>query len=286
MTMTHLVGVPTLAFRKTLMVWIYFLLTFILSWTFWFAAAAMMRASAAPGVASVLVYLGIFSPALVAVGMTLRTEGWQGVRALVARLFRWRVGLRWYVFAIGFMAAVKLTTALVHRAVFGQWPVFGVTPVLVMLAATLVSVLILGQAGEELGWRGFALPRLAARLGLGWASVVLGVIWAAWHLPIFVAFPSADKYGESFPLYLAQVVALSVAIAWLWWRTNGSLLLTMLIHAAINNTKDIVPSVNIGATNVWALSASRPAWITVVVLWLCAVAFLFDMRARSRSTFS
>jgi membrane protease YdiL (CAAX protease family) len=266
---------------------IFFLLSYAVSWPLWFAAAALSRDAAEHGagasVAAVaLTYLGTFAPGLIALGMTWRAQGSGGVQALLARLFASRVDGRWYVFAVGFMAAVKLVVAVVHRVAYGAWPRFGDTPVFVMLGVTLLSVLVLGQAGEELGWRGFALPRLASRIGLGWGSVVLGVLWAAWHLPLFVALDAADTYHQSFPLYLSQVVALSIAIAWLWWRTNGSLLLTMLFHAAINNTKDIVPSVSAAATNAWTLHASRPGWITVAVLWLFAVAFLADMR-RARS---
>ena len=281
--MTQLATSPINANMRLLGV--YFVITYAVTWAFWFAAAAMVRASGltgtpAPGLWTIFIYLGTFTPAFVAIGMTMIAEGTQGFRALLVRLIQWRVPARLYVFAIAFMAVVKLAVAGLHRAAFGQWPTFGQTPVLLMLGATLMSVLILGQAGEEVGWRGFALPRLASRLGLGWASVLLGVIWAAWHLPIFFIFPFADKYGQSFPLYLAQVVPLSVAIAWLWWRANGSLLLTMLLHAAVNNTKDIVPSASTDATNVWGLSASRPAWLTVAVLWLCAAAFLVSMRGQ------
>jgi len=93
------------------------------------------------------------------------------------------------------------------------------------------------QAGEEVGWRGYALPRLAERLGLPWASVALGVIWACWHLRLFFLFDGADTFGQSFPVYLLSVTALSVAMAWLYWRTGASLLATMLLHAAVNNTK-------------------------------------------------
>jgi membrane protease YdiL (CAAX protease family) len=117
-----------------------------------------------------------------------------------------------------------------------------------VLAAALFSTVIGGQAGEEIGWRGYALPRLAAPFGLARASIMLGMIWACWHLPLFF-LPQADTYGQSFPVYLLQVTALSVAIAWLYWRTNGSPLLTMLMHAAINNTKDIVPSLAMTGTN-------------------------------------
>jgi membrane protease YdiL (CAAX protease family) len=77
--------------------------------------------------------------------------------------------------------------------------------------------------------------------------------------------------------YLLQVTALSVAAAWLYWRTGGSLLLVMLLHAAVNNTKDIVPSAVPGATNIFALSPSLVAWLTVVFLWIPAVYFLVRM---------
>jgi membrane protease YdiL (CAAX protease family) len=132
------------------------------------------------------------------------------------------------------------------------------------------------QAGEEIGWRGYALPRLAARLGLGRASVLLGVIWASWHLPLFF-IAGTDTTGQSFPLYLLQVTGLSVAIGWLYGHTGGSLLLVMLMHSAVNNTKDIVPSAVPGATDAWALSPSLVAWLTVTLLWLCAGFFLFRM---------
>jgi membrane protease YdiL (CAAX protease family) len=143
-----------------------------------------------------------------------------------------------------------------------------------MAAAIVVSTWV--QAGEEIGWRGYALPRLAARFGLGRASIVLGVVWACWHLPLFF-LRGADTYGQSFVVYLLQVIALSVAMAWLYGRTHGSLLLVMLMHAAINNTKDIVPSAVPGATNALALSPSLVAWLTVALLWLGAGYFLVRM---------
>jgi CAAX protease family protein len=146
-----------------------------------------------------------------------------------------------------------------------------------MIAATILSVVVGGQTGEEVGWRGYALPRLAARFGFAGASVILGVIWACWHLPLFFAL-GGDTVGQSFPLYLVQVTAVSVAITWLYVRTNGSLLLTMLMHAAINNTKDIVPSPVPGAINPWALSTSVVAWLTAALLWLFALYFLARMK--------
>lgn len=259
----------------------FFALTFAVTEACFIAAAAWARdhplgVGPEPGI-NALLLLGIFTPALVALGLTARAEGRAGVQALLGRMFRWEVGARWYVFAVGYFAAVKLTVALLHRVAYGAWPRFGDTPWYLMLGATVFSTVVGGQSGEELGWRGFALPRLAARFGLGGASVILGVIWACWHLPLFF-LKGADTYLQSFPMYLAQVIALSVTIAWLYWRTNGSLLLTMLMHAAINNTKDIVPSAVVTATNPFALSQSKTAWLGTALLWIVAGYLLVRMR--------
>ena len=180
------------------------------------------------------------------------------------------------MFAIGYLLAVKLTAAGLYRIALGAWPRFGTTPWYLIPIAIAVSTPV--QAGEEIGWRGYALPRLAAVIGYPNASLLLGVLWAAWHLPQFFLV-GADTRGQSFPLFALQVTAISVALAWLYLRTNGSLLLTMLMHAAINNTKDVVPSAVQGATNPFALSTSVVAWITVALLWICAGYFLMLMPA-------
>lgn len=250
----------------------FFVATFIVSWSLWFASDVASPA----GPHGPLFLLGVFTPGFVALALTGRATGRSGVRALLRRLVDWQVPARWYVFALSYIAVLKLVVALVHRATTGAWPHFGEAPWYLMLAATLGSTLIGGQAGEELGWRGYALPRLAERFGLGAASVLLGVVWAVWHLPLFFV-PAAETSGQSFPLYLLQVTALSVAMAWLYANTRGSLVPVMLLHAAVNNTKDIVPSAETNATNPWALSHSPVAWLTVAALWLCAGYFLLRM---------
>jgi membrane protease YdiL (CAAX protease family) len=224
-----------------------------------------------------LFLFGTFAPALVALWLTSRANGGAGIPVLLHRILDWRVGVRWYVFAIGFMAAIKLTVASVYRVITGGWPRFGHEPWFIIVAAIVISTVF--QAGEEIGWRGYAFPRLATRFGFARASLLLGVIWACWHLPLFFV-PGADKQGQSFIVYLLQVIALSVAMAWLYLHTNGSLLLMMLMHSAVNQTKDIVPSALPGAANPFALSASLVAWLTVALLWMCAAFFLRAMRAR------
>jgi membrane protease YdiL (CAAX protease family) len=143
-----------------------------------------------------------------------------------------------------------------------------------MLGAILVSTGV--QAGEEVGWRGYALPRLATHLGLGGASVFLGVIWALWHLPLFF-LPGAGSEGQSFPIYLLHVTALSVAMSWLYWKAEGSLLLVMLMHASVNNTTGLVPAAVSNAVGPMSFGGSLVAWATVGVSWVVALLLLWRM---------
>ena len=258
----------------------YFLLTFALTWAAWLAVELAAPASVVFAVGGPVFLLGVFAPGLVALALTAFAKGSTGVVGLLARIGRWHVSWHLYVIAIGYMAATKLFAALTHRIVVGEWPTFGDTPLALMAGAILVSTLT--QAGEEVGWRGYALPRLAMHLGLGGASVVLGVIWALWHLPLFV-MQGTGSTGQSFPIYLLHVTALSVAISWLYWRTQGSLLLVMLMHAAVNNTTGIVPAAVPDATDPMSFQGSLVAWATVGVAWVIAAALLYQMHGAGTS---
>jgi len=264
----------------------FFALTFAATWISWLIAWFLSERGStgfpAPGLPVMIFYLGVFAPGFVAVGLTARREGAAGVRTLLHRLVQVRARAGWYAFAIAYMAAIKLAAALIHRFALGVWPRFGSEPFYLMAAATIGSMVVFGQSGEETGWRGYALPRLASRLGLGGASVMLGIIWALWHLPLFF-IAGTDTADQSFPLYLLQVTALSVAIAWLYANTNGSLFLTMLMHSAINNTKDIVPSIAQPGTSPFALGYSPVGWITAGLLWVCAGYFLVLMHRAPRT---
>jgi membrane protease YdiL (CAAX protease family) len=253
---------------------VFFLLAFGLSWSAWLAVALVAPASLVFAVGGPVFLLGVFAPGLVALGLTASAEGSSGVVGLLARIGRWQVSGSLYLFAIGYMAVTKLFAALTHRIVVGEWPMFGDTPLALVAGATLVSTW--AQAGEEVGWRGYALPRLATHLGLGGAGVCLGVLWALWHLPLFI-MQGTGSTGQSFPIYLLHVTALSVAMSWLYWKTQGSLLLVMLMHAAVSNTTGIVPAALPSATDPMSFQGSLVAWATVGAAWVVAAVLLYQM---------
>ncbi|HEX5424173.1 MAG TPA: CPBP family intramembrane glutamic endopeptidase [Candidatus Acidoferrales bacterium] len=256
---------------------IFFLLTFLVTWACWIPVVRRLR----PGTpaSSALWLLGVFAPSLVALALTAWYEGTSSAKALLGRIVQWKVGGRWYLFALSYMVVIKLAVAVVHRLALGSWPRFGHEGPAVILIAILVSTPV--QAGEEMGWRGYALPRLAKRMGFARASLLIGVVWAGWHLPQFF-LRGADTYGQSFPIWSLEVIAMSVAITWLYTHTNGSVLLPMLMHSAINNTKDIVPSGAANATNAFSVHASSVLYLTAGLLWITAAYFLIRMPNRTK----
>jgi len=218
-----------------------------------------------------LLTLGTFAPSLVAISLTARARGNRGVRELFGRIVRGPIPAAGFAIALTYMLAIKLAAALVHRLAFGAWPRFETGELLVIPFAIAISTF--AQAGEELGWRGYALPRMADRMGLAPASVLLGVVWGIWHLPLFYV-RGADTFHQAFLPYVLGTTGISVAIAWLYTRSRGGLLLPMLMHSAVNNTKDIVPSKLADPPGVFSLAASRIAWLTAALLWVCAIAIL------------
>ena len=259
---------------------LFFLFTYLISWTCFITVALLSHETGAipaglTTLQKILLFIGTVTPALVSMGILTLDKKIKERNIILMRIVNWKMNYQWYLFAAGYIAIIKIIVSFIYLMLNGSWPPFGNEALYIMLIATLFSTPV--QAGEEIGWRGFALPRLSEKFGLVFASIILGILWACWHLPLFFV-READTFGQSFPLYLMQVTGLSVAMAWLYWRTGGSLFLVMLMHAAVNNTKDIVPSGIAGATNTFGFQGSTVGWLTLLLIWLCALFFIYDMR--------
>lgn len=259
----------------------FFLVTFLVTWTLFITAIALPNGTSADqafaALRGLLVFAGTITPAFVALAITTSTEKLSWTKKPMSGLFKWRVDVRWYLFAISYMAIVKFAVAVVYRIGTGSWPPLRLGSLIAIPIAIAASTPF--QAGEEIGWRGYALPQIAKRIGWRGGSVVLGIFWAFWHLPLFfLDVPGNDEYGQSFPIWALGVTALSVAIAWLYTHTRGSLLLTMLMHSTVNNIPHFAQSPVANARSVFALGNSRTAWLTSAFLWIAAAYFLSRMR--------
>lgn len=179
-------------------------------------------------------------PALAAIVMAGVTGGRDGVRRLRAWGRQWRIGWRWYVATLVGAPVLVLAGVLVVFGLPTAPPTLG--PALVgAYVGYFVLVFIAVGFPEELGWRGFALPRLQARFGPLRASLLLGILWAGWHLPFFLTpdhggGPGADVgvVATNFALFTAMVVALSVVFSFVYNRTGGSVFAAAVLHTAID----------------------------------------------------
>jgi membrane protease YdiL (CAAX protease family) len=217
--------------------------------------------------------LWTWTVALVAAVVALLTGGRGALRELFSRVVRWRVGWRWYV-------VVVLGPALFAALVAGLGTVLGGArdegnPVgftgsdWVALPMFLLVAALTDGLGEELGWRGFALPRLLSRQTPLMASLVLGAIWAAWHLPL-VWTSGAVLHQRPLWLLFPDLMAKAMLFTWVFLHTRGSVLIAVLLHA----------SMNVFAIPLAATSAGHEALplVAVVIEWGVVAAVVLSAR--------
>lgn len=170
--------------------------------------------------------VALCGPAVAAAAVVF-TESAAKRRDFVRRLTHWRVPLRWYLAALLLPLPISALRSAFELFLGASGPVQW-QPVSAL--GLIVFVLV---AGEEIGWRGFVLPRLRTRVGPWPASVVLGVVWAFWHLPLFF-IEGMPQYGAPFGAFIIYTCALSVILTVLVERTGGSVLIATLFHGAVN----------------------------------------------------
>ncbi len=192
------------------------------------------------GAAESLRIIGRFGPSLAAVVIATVHGGRHGLGRLLQPLRRWRAASRLWVVALLGPPAVVLA-AIAVAATSGTPPgPFNDPRTLYLVVPAFVTILIIGgPLGEEIGWRGFALDRLQARLGPVVASLLLGLVWGLWHLPLFL---NPDDVQSGLPLvtYLGQTTTTAFVYTWLWNRSR-SLPVVLALHTATNVAAGVFP---------------------------------------------
>jgi membrane protease YdiL (CAAX protease family) len=232
----------------------FFVLTFGISWAAWLPMA--LAGLSGPWIR----ILGTFGPTLAALIILAITEGMSGLREIGRRLLIWRVGLGWYLVIFLLTAIVILPAIGIHVLLGGTGLEWNDPGRWYLIVPAFLQILFLSVLGEEIGWRGFALPRLQRPFNALGASVVLGAIWALWHLPLF--WMPEDFHSEiPFGLFFLQELGLTVLFTWVYNNTRGSLLLASLFHAASNTTIGVLPVIPADAGG-----SLRPLWLSVGLL--------------------
>jgi membrane protease YdiL (CAAX protease family) len=244
---------------------VFFGLVFAISWTFWGLSAAL------PTFSGFLKIAGTFGPSLAALILV-----WQHPktrRDLLARLVQWRFPAGVWLFSLA-LPVVGILLALVLTATHAPAPIWPDLIPLWMPLAIFAYILVFSVAGEELGWRGYALPLLIEAHGPQRASLFLGAVWAIWHAPLF--FLPGD-FHEAIPpgLFALQIVASSFIYTQLHLASCGSLIPAHLFHASFNASVGIFP----------VLPQARggdPSALVAAVSVLCVVAALAAYAMRQK----
>jgi membrane protease YdiL (CAAX protease family) len=240
----------------------FLILTYGLSWTLWIPLAIFRDAASGP-YGPIALLLGSNIPSAVAIVLTAVGLGKSATRKLLGRLLIWRVGWQWYLVLLAPTALVIGTIGVV--AITRGGPTAALAVPLLSAIITIAFMTFPGSAlGEEIGWRGYALPRLQFRRTALTASLVVGSLHGLWHLPLWLN-GNVDHPLSVYPAFLIQVLALAVIYTWLYNSSRGSLLLIVLFHTATNAPLTLV-LLPLGIEN-WVL----PFWLTAAFMVAAAL---------------
>ena len=215
------------------------------------------------------ILIGGFGPFLSAAIVIKANEGWRGLRQWLKEVFRLRVDFIWYLTGTFLLPiGVGVFHYGLYQCLGGQPDFSDAYPWYTYLLALLLTALVSG-GNEEPGWRGFGLPGLLTRFPPVLATLILGIIHAAWHLPLM------NHYGTSFAWYLFDVPALTFIFNWLYYKSRMSVLPVMLFHAGTNVIGSYIPT----PSDVLPTLDSY-MFVRGVVYWAIAAILLISTKGR------
>jgi uncharacterized protein len=180
-----------------------------------------------PSWAIALFLVGGFVPSLLAIFLTWKKEGVSGLRLLGQRIIQFKLGWRWYGYTFLIVLAGTVGQLTINKLLGNN---FNGILFLAQLGSFL-PLLILGPLSEEIGWRGYALGRLQARWNALTSSLIIGLVWALWHLPLFVMVgTSYHELGVLFIGFMVGLMATSIFYTWLYNNTKQSIWSAILLH--------------------------------------------------------
>jgi len=239
----------------------FFILAYLLSWLFWLPLLFM--GSESRGLFMLLLIVGGQGPFVAAIIVSKLVGEFKGFTRL---LLMWRVSFKWYFAALALPVLIGIVGYGVFVVIGGTPMLSPETPPLYFYPLVLLFVMILGGGLEEPGWRGFALPALLKRYTPFVASMIVGVVWAFWHLPLFFA-PLSSQFGLPFGWYFLNTLALSVIFTWLFLKSDGSTVTAIVLHGGVNAALNWYPGLSDIATAWGTLPYFAPI---TVASWLIA----------------
>ncbi len=217
----------------------FFALTFLLSWAIWIPLVlshfSIGPIAVSEGASSIVRLLGVLMPATAALLLTARAGGITDVRRLLGRVGIWQVGWSWWGAAVLVQPGLLVATAWLYNMAGGEPAVSAILMESVVALAINIVFLLLATLGEEIGWRGVALPALQERNSALRSSLILCVIWGIWHVPFWLLLDTFDQFGASYlVLNLLFGIPLTLYMTWFFNHAKSSLLLPICFHLTFN----------------------------------------------------
>jgi uncharacterized protein len=261
----------------------FFLFAFSFTWGFWLVAvlnSASIITLPIPNL--VLVGIGAHGPLVAPLVLTYRSGGRQAVTQLLRSGFNLRLRPVWWALIIIGPAALAGVAVWLSRSFHDYQPDLPLIEEPWLIPLIFLFMLFLGgSVQEEFGWRGFALPRLLEIQTPFLASLVLGVIWGVWHLPLVFISGVSQEY-MSFAVFLPLTLAFSFIFTWVYLRTNLNLFSALLLHTTINTSLNLFPTVELeagGERSAMAYLLLLYALAAVIVV-VCERALFFTMHEK------
>ncbi len=267
-------SMPTTARTKKRTIWIFFSLTYFITWIFWIPLA-LSGQDVMAGPLMIALVLGGFGPSIAGIIMTYRTQAREGRRDFWRRSINFRqIGAGWYAVILLIFPLVYGLAILLDMLLGGSPPGADAIAQIAAQPASLIGMLlmglIIGPLAEEFGWRGFALDPLQARWSALISALIIGVFWWVWHFPLF--FMNGMLQNEwgvgttAFWSFAVTVFAFSVLYTWVFNNTRRSILAAILLHfmsnSALNVLSPLSDRVTLFTAGILALMA-----VVVVVIW-------------------
>ena len=231
--------------------WKFFIITFLFSWLLWLPYVLagfeiIILPETVTSMMTLVVMLGAFGPLFAAVILIRHNDGKSGVKEYFKKSFSFRVKPIYYLLAL-FLPFLITATAHFFVNLVGidilpdnLFPENLSVPVVVLVIPYFLFILIAGGGQEEFGWRGYAQLPLQSRFGILWGSIILGLIWGFWHLPLWF-MPGEGHAYYSFFAFLIYTVSTSVIMGWLYNACNRKLIIPLIIHTAGNVSVPFFP---------------------------------------------
>lgn len=253
-------------------VWLFFLIAFAWSWLFWVPTALIAQGVSMPRAVERFLLgpfnLAAWGPLIAAFALTYRSERWPGVKRLLKKGVDYRFGVGWYL-VIFLLFPVLIGGSLLLAVLTGE-PVPELAALSEPVAIPIAFVYILflgGPLQEEFGWRGYALEGLQARWSSFVSSIVVGLMWGAWHLPLFF-MPRQEFYYQR-PIWglILSTTLIANLFTWVYNNTGGSILAVLLFHTMFNLSHYLFPTLGSDSASLWLFLLLFIAVGVVLVVW-------------------